>query len=117
MAKRVLIVDDHAAFRAAARALLESDGFDVVGEAADGLSALSECARVSPDVVLLDVHLPGLDGFGVARELARRAPPPRVVLVSSRSPSAYRRRLAQASVCGFLNKAELSAESLGPLLA
>jgi DNA-binding NarL/FixJ family response regulator len=117
MATRVLIVDDHAAFRAAARALLEGEGFDVVGEAADGLAALSECARVSPDVVLLDVQLPGLDGFGVARELARRAASPRVVLVSSRSRSAYRRRLAQASVCGFLDKAELSGESLGPLLA
>ena len=117
MAMRVLIVDDHATLRAAARALLEGDGFDVVGEAADGLAALSECARVSPDVVLLDVQLPGLDGFGVARELARRAASPRVVLVSSRSRSAYRRRLAQASVCGCLDKAELSGESLGPLLA
>ena len=117
MATRVLIVDDHAAFRAAARALLEGDGFEVVGVAADGHAALSECARVSPDVVLLDVQLPGLDGFAVARELARHTAPPRVVLVSSRSRSAYRRRLAGASISGFLNKAELSRESLGPLLA
>jgi DNA-binding NarL/FixJ family response regulator len=117
MATRVLIVDDHAAFRAAARARLEGDGFDVVGEAADGLAALSECARVSPDVVLLDVQLPGLDGFDVARELAQVVAPPRVVMISSRARSAYRRRLAQASVCGFLDKAELSGESLGPLLA
>jgi DNA-binding NarL/FixJ family response regulator len=117
MATRVVIVDDHAAFRAAARALLEGDGFEVVGEAADGVSALAECARVEPDAVLLDVQLPGLDGFGVARELAQRAVPPRVVLVSSRSRSAYRRRLAEASISGFVSKAELSAESLGPLLA
>jgi DNA-binding NarL/FixJ family response regulator len=117
VATRVLIVDDHAAFRAAARGQLEGDGFEVVGEAADGLAALSECARVSPDVVLLDVRLPGLDGFGVARELAREAAPPRVVLVSSRSRNAYRRRLAEASISGFLNKSELSGESLGPLLA
>ena len=88
-----------------------------MGEAADGVAALSECARVSPDVVLLDVQLPGLDGFAVARELARGAAPPHVVLVSSRSRSVYRRRLTEASVCGFLNKAELSGESLGPLLA
>src|SRR4051794_32175151 len=116
MPLRVLIVDDHATFRAAARALLETDGFEVVGEAPTGADAVDACARLAPDVVLLDVQLPDLDGFGVARELAEADEPPRVVLVSSRSRSAYRRRLADAPVSGFLNKAELSAESLGALL-
>lgn len=116
MPTRVLIVDDHASFRAAARALLEADGYDVVGEAGDGKGALSECARLRPGVVLLDVQLPGIDGFSVAAELARAPRPPLVVLVSTRSAGAYRRRLATASVRGFLTKSELSADTLGALL-
>jgi len=62
MRGRVLIVDDHAAFRESASALLEAEGFDVVGEAADGESAVAEVARLRPDIVLLDIQLPGLDG-------------------------------------------------------
>jgi two-component system nitrate/nitrite response regulator NarL len=117
MATRVLIVDDHASFRAAARAVLESGGYEVIGEAADGAGALAECARLAPDLVLLDVQLPDIDGFGVARELAGIGVPPEVVLVSNRSRSTYRRRLEGARVSGFLTKSELSPESIGALLA
>jgi CheY-like chemotaxis protein len=66
----VLIVDDHETFRDGARAMLESGGFAVVGEAPDGAVALSEAERLQPDIVLLDVQLPGLDGFAVADRLA-----------------------------------------------
>ncbi len=69
MAISVLIVDDHPSFRASARMLLECEGYTVVGEAADGAAALSEAARLSPDVVLLDVGLPDIDGFEVTRRL------------------------------------------------
>jgi DNA-binding NarL/FixJ family response regulator len=113
---RVLIVDDHGSFRAAARAALEADGFEVVGEAADGAGAMAECARLEPEVVLLDVRLPDVDGFAVAERLARRPRPPRVVLVSSRPAGTYRRRLAGAPVAGFLPKSEFSAESVTALL-
>ena len=116
MPERVLIVDDHASFRAAARAMLEADGFEVVGEAADGAGALVACARLEPAVVLLDIQLPDLDGFAVAERLSQQQRPPQVVLVSSRSASGYRRRLAGAPVRGFLTKAELSSESLGTIL-
>ena len=58
MAPTILIVDDHPSFRASARVVLESDGFDVVGEAVDGASAITECCRLRPEVVLLDVQLP-----------------------------------------------------------
>jgi len=68
-----LIVDDHAGFRRMARALLEADGFGVVGEAGDGETALIEAARLRPGLVLLDVQLPDLDGFEVAVRLARLA--------------------------------------------
>ena len=90
----VLIVDDHPGFRSAARALLEADGFEVVGEAADGESGLAAAARLRPGLVVLDVQLPDLDGFEVARRLAHAGDPPVVVLVSSRDRSAYRGRPA-----------------------
>ena len=116
MGERVLIVDDHAGFRAAARAMLEAEGFDVVGEAADGAGALVACARLEPAVVLLDIQLPGFDGFAVAERLSQRQRPPRVVLVSSRPAAGYRRRLDGAPVRGFLTKSELSSESLASML-
>src|SRR5262245_51762966 len=93
MPERVLIVGDHESFRAAARALLKADGFEIAGEAADGAGALEACARTRPSIVLLDVQLPDLDGFVVAERLARLQPPPQVVLVSSASVARYRRRL------------------------
>jgi two-component system nitrate/nitrite response regulator NarL len=112
----VLIVDDHAAFRSFARALLESHGFRIVGEAADAASALDAAAHLLPDVVLLDVQLPDGDGFAVAERLAGGPDPPRVVLVSSRAASAYRRRLEQTHARGFIPKDELTGERLAALL-
>src|ERR1700742_428639 len=116
MRVRVLIVDDHASFRAAARAMLEADGFEVVGEAGDGAAALSACARLEPAVVLLDVQLPDLDGFAVAERLSQQQRAPHVVLVSSRSAAGYRRPLVGAPVRGFLAKAELFGGELAAML-
>jgi DNA-binding NarL/FixJ family response regulator len=116
VATSVLIVDDHAAFRSFARALLQSDGFDVVGEAQDGVAALEAAALLRPEVVLLDVQLPGLDGFGVAESLAASPNPPAVVLVSSRDASSFRRRLATTSARGFIPKGDLSGAALSALL-
>jgi DNA-binding NarL/FixJ family response regulator len=117
MAASVLIVDDHNGFRAFARALLESEGFEVVGEAEDGASALRAVEQFCPDLVLLDVQLPGLDGFEVAERLAADSRPPAVVLVSTRDSASYRRRLAKTSAQGFISKAELSGATLAALLA
>jgi DNA-binding NarL/FixJ family response regulator len=117
MAPSVLIVDDHAAFRRFARALLQAEGFEVVGEAEDGASALEAAARLRPAVVLLDVQLPDLDGFAVAEQLAEEADPPQVVLVSSRDASSYRRRLDRARARGFIPKGELSGAALSALVA
>jgi DNA-binding NarL/FixJ family response regulator len=114
--KTVLIVDDHETFRDAARALLEHGGFDVIGEAGDGPEALAEFERLSPDIVVLDIQLPGLDGFAVAERLAASDPAPAVVLISSRDAVTYGERLARASVAGFLPKRELSCASLASLL-
>lgn len=117
MAWTVLIVDDHAGFRAGARALLEADGFEVIGEAADGESAVEEARRLQPQVVLLDVQLPGMDGFAVAERLAAEPSAPAVVLISTRSRGAYRSRLEQTPARGFITKAEFSGECLSSLLA
>jgi DNA-binding NarL/FixJ family response regulator len=116
VAASVLIVDDHAGFRALARRLLESAGYEVVGEAADGAAALAAVADLRPAVVLLDVQLPDVDGFAVSRRLAAEDDPPVVVLISSRDRSAYRRRLADAPARGFLAKSELSGPALTALL-
>src|SRR5947209_7863777 len=87
VAKTVLIVDDHPSFRASARRMLETDGYDVVGEAADGASAIDAVRELRPDVVLLDIRLPDLDGFQIAERLAGNATPPAIVLISSRDRS------------------------------
>jgi len=116
MAWSVLIVDDHDGFRAGARALLEADGFEIVGEAADGESAVEQVRRLRPQVVLLDVQLPGVDGFAVADQLAAEPSAPAVVLISSREEAAFRSRLAVTPARGFITKAEFTGECLASLL-
>jgi DNA-binding NarL/FixJ family response regulator len=116
MATRVLIVDDHAPFRALARELLEMDAFIVVGEAGDASGAMTLAQELAPDLVLLDIGLPGVDGFEVARLLAALDPAPKIVLISSRDRSAYRTRLADSPADGFLPKAELSGAVLTDLI-
>jgi DNA-binding NarL/FixJ family response regulator len=116
VAASVLIVDDHARFRAQARRLLEAEGYEVVGEAPDGASALAAVTALRPAIVLLDVQLPDVDGFAVTRRLAAEDKPPAVILISSRDRSAYRRRLADTPARGFLAKSELSGPALAALL-
>ena len=113
----VVIVDDHAGFRSSARALLEAEGFDVIGEAGDGASALALVDLLRPRIMLLDIQLPDIDGFDVAERLARAGDPPAVVLVSTRGVSAYRRRLARSPASGFISKSELSGNALSTLVS
>ena len=116
MRPRVLIVDDHAGFRAVARVLLELDGFAVVGEADDGAAAVRAVSALAPGIVLLDVHLPDTDGFAVAEEMAALPRPPTVVLVSSRPIADLRRRVRASPVAGFLSKDELSGAAVTALV-
>ena len=116
MAATVLIVDDHPSFRQSARLLLDSDGWEVVGEAADGHSALAAARERAPDLVLLDVQLPDLDGFEVARRLRSSAPAPAVVMTSSRDACDYGTLAVDNGACGFVAKAELSGAALEALL-
>lgn len=112
----MLIVDDHAEFRAAARALLEAEGFEVVGEAGHGLEAVTRADQLRPDVVLLDIQLPDLSGFEVARRLASVAQPPQVVLISSRDATTYGSQLSMRHARGFLAKGDLSGAAVTALL-
>jgi DNA-binding NarL/FixJ family response regulator len=116
VATSLFIVDDHDGFRAFARTLLDDDGFEVSGEATDGESALEAVREHHPDVVLLDVQLPGIDGFEVADRLAASPNPPAVVMTSTRTASDYGSRLEHAPVRGFVCKHELSSAALRALL-
>ena len=112
----VLIVDDHPSFRASARVLLESEGFNVVGECVDGVSAVSEAGRLRPQLVLVDVQLPDIDGFDVAERITGRPDSPAVILVSSRDSSDFGPLVSRSGARGFVPKAELSGERVHELL-
>jgi DNA-binding NarL/FixJ family response regulator len=116
MRPTVLIVDDHAAFRASAWALLQAEGFDVIGEATDGPEAVEAVAVLRPEVVLLDIQLPDLDGLAVAEQLAAAPDPPAVVLISSRDAAAHGPRLRDTPARGFIAKSGLSGEALAALI-
>jgi DNA-binding NarL/FixJ family response regulator len=116
MATTVLIVDDHPSFRATARVLLESEGYDVVGEAADGAEALDRARELEPDLVLLDVNLPDMDGFAVAAELTSHNGAPAVVLTSSRESSDFGPLVGSSGARGFVPKSELSGPALAAFL-
>ena len=108
----VLIVDDHPSFRATARAILEADGFEVIGEAEDGTAALQAVHRLQPDVVLLDVQLPDMDGFSVATTQGVNGCMPTIVLTSSRDAADFGPLVAECGARGFIPKAELSGTAL-----
>jgi CheY-like chemotaxis protein len=114
--RRVLIVDDHAGVRAAVRLVVEAAGLDVAGEAADGEAALAAVAASVPDVVLIDVRLPGLDGIAVAELLAARDTPPCVVLMSSGDAASLGERLERAPVRGLISKQRLTPGALAAIL-
>jgi len=116
MSTTALIVDDHAMFRTSTRLLLQAEGYDVVGEADDGASAVAEAARLRPDIVVLDVQLPDTTGFEIARELLERRLVGRIVLVSSRHASDYGEQVGESGAVGFIAKDELSGEALHTVL-
>jgi CheY-like chemotaxis protein len=117
----VLIVDDHPSFRASARRLLEEEGYVVVGEAADGADALRVARELAPDVILLDVRLPDLDGFAVSRRITGPDDggdaTPDVILISSREVDEWGGAAAEAGALGFIPKAKLSRRTMEELLA
>ena len=113
MRRTVVIVDDHARFRRSARKLLELEGFDVVGEAADGESAIAAVERLRPDLAVVDVGLPDMSGFDVSERIGGGT---RVVLVSSRHPADVGRRASSCGAVAFLTKDELTGARLAATL-
>lgn len=116
MSRTVLIVDDHPSFRASARRLLEGEGYTVIGEAEDGSAALRASRELGPELILLDVRLPDLDGFAVARRISGRPGAPAVILISSREVDEWGRAVTEAGALGFIPKAQLSAQTIEELL-
>jgi CheY-like chemotaxis protein len=115
--RRVLIVDDNNAFRAAARQLLERGGFIVVSEAESGTDAVEDAKTHRPDLALVDLQLPDFDGFEVAERLSRLDPAPKVILTSSLDGADFGALVTSSSALGFIPKAELSAPAIDALLA
>ena len=115
--RSILVVDDFAPFRHVVREMLDrDDGFRIVGEASDGAGAVDAVSALRPDVVLLDVHLPGDDGFMVCERLQALSPAPQVVLTSSHGVASFRRRLRTSAARGFISKADLTSSALVALL-
>ena len=114
--RTIVVVDDHPTFRATARVLLEAEGFDVVGEAEDGASALEQIAALRPEVVLLDVQLPDIDGFEVAARLQRNGELSQIVLTSSRDAADFGPLVERSGARGFVPKDELSGAAFAALL-
>jgi DNA-binding NarL/FixJ family response regulator len=115
-AHRVLVVDDHPSFRRCARALLTAEGFEVVGEAEDGASAVALAVELAPELVLLDVQLPDTNGFEVAERMLARDPDLAIVLVSSRERTDYGPLIEQSGARGFVFKGDLSGAAIERLL-
>ena len=116
MTQTILIVDDHPSFRAVARLLLETEGFAVVGFATDGESAVTETLRLQPDVVLLDVGLPDIDGFEVAARLRDAGATSAIVLTSSRDGADFGPLVAESGARGFIAKPDLSGSAVRALV-
>jgi DNA-binding NarL/FixJ family response regulator len=117
MRARVVIVDDDPSFLEAARSLFEAEGFAVVGEALNGADGLACAAEVAPDLVLVDVNLPDIDGFEVVTRLADGTRPPLVVLTSIRSASDFGSLIEASRADAFISKAELTGAALERVLS
>ncbi len=118
MPKTVLIVDDHAGFRRAARAILEAEGYVVVAESATGIEALAAVALFRPALVLLDIGLPDLDGIEVAGRMTTADRSLAVVLTSSRDACDYHKpRIERSGARGFIPKADLSGAAVAAITA
>lgn len=103
---KILIVDDHPMIRFAARMMLERQGYEIVGEASDGVEAVSLCQQYSPDVVILDLGLPRLDGLTVLERLRAIDPMPRIVAFTGLPPRLFAKRCIEAGASAFVRKDE-----------
>jgi len=114
----VFLVDDHTLVRRGLRSILEADpGITIVGEAADGLSAVASCRRTRPDVVLMDVSLPGLNGIDTARNITDVCPDVRVLMLSMHASDLYVRESLKAGAKGYVLKDDADRELIAGVKA
>jgi DNA-binding response OmpR family regulator len=116
MRPRIVIVDDDPSFLATVRLLLEEQGFAVVGEALNGLDGVAAATELRPDIVLVDVTLPDIDGFEVVKRLASGDGAPPVVLTSIRSAGDFGSLIETSRARAFIAKADITGEALAGFL-
>ena len=110
---RVLIVDDQEPFRLAARMVVEAtDGFEVIGEAETGEDSVVMAAELTPELVLMDVNLPGIDGLESTRRILAGAAPPIVLLLSTYEEEEYAPRAAECGAAAYIPKAAFGPDRL-----
>jgi two-component system invasion response regulator UvrY len=113
MAVKVLIVDDQKAFRTAARAVVTvTHGFEVVGEAETGEDSILAARSLHPDLVLMDVNLPGIDGLEASRQIKAEQAAVVVLLLSTYDPEDFATRIAASGASAFIPKAAFGSDSL-----
>jgi CheY-like chemotaxis protein len=117
MRPRILIVDDDPTFLKTVRRLLEAQGFDVIGEALNGLDGVTAATRLDPDIVLVDVNLPDIDGFQVVERIADGGRAPPVVLTSIRAAGDFGSLIETSRARAFITKADITGEALAGFLA
>lgn len=115
MPTRVLLADDHMLFREGLRSLLASAGFEIVGEAASGTDAIREARRLLPDVAIVDVGMPGLNGVDATREVLRAAPRCKVIVLTMYKDNAYLAEALRAGARGYILKSRGAGEMLDAL--
>lgn len=108
---KILIADDHGVLRAGLRALLNAEeGLEVVGEAADGPETLRLALEFEPDMVLLDISMPGPGGIEITRQLKKRLPQTRVLILSAHEEQSLLRQAIQAGAAGYITKRAIESE-------
>ncbi len=115
---RVLVADDHAIVREGIRALLAAaEDIDVVGEAADGLAAVEACRRLRPDLVLMDIAMPGLGGLEATLELRKELPEVKILVLTQYEDREYVRRFLKLGVSGYVLKKAAASELVAAIRA
>jgi two-component system response regulator NreC len=109
---RIVLADDHVLVRQGLKSLLEREGFQVVAEASDGQEALRSVESLQPDIAIMDISMPTLNGLNAAREMSRSSPKTKAILLTQHDESQYIREALEAGVKGYVLKNQVASELL-----